>query len=154
MRSALACLVCLTALLFGCNGQSVSKALVAGAPLCPLCSPRRIEIRFESASKLTEEAAIQATKQALISIGHSSPDMRPATLYPGVPNGQQGRYFHRPSPSSEAGILLWHVHRSDRSFWRIRVDVMRQGARVVCTVHRPTQTHSCMDGSWWTEDEP
>ena len=142
-----------TALFVGCNNQDVSQPPPSDS-LCTFCSPRQLEFPFEKTTKLTEQAAIRITRQALINIQYASHDMTPASLYPNVPEGEEGEYFHRSSPFSESGTILWHVQDRGGTFWRIAVDVMRQGDRVVCTVHRPTQSHSCMDGSWWKQKKP
>jgi hypothetical protein len=149
MRLSLTSVIFLTILLVGCSSQDVSQPPHGDLSLCPLCSPRQLEIPFEKTAKLTEQAAIQITKKSLIKIRHTSPDMTPATLYPDVPEGEEGGRFHKSNPSSDAGTILWHIYRQGGSLWRIRVDIVREGDHVICTVHRPTQSHSCMDGSWW-----
>jgi hypothetical protein len=93
-----------------------------------------IRIKFAADRPLTELAAIDLTKQALIQNGKSGPNMRP------VPTGHHdalgAEIVFAQNDEAHDGFVLWWIDRPEYT-WEYMVRIARDGGEVVCTITKP-----------------
>jgi hypothetical protein len=90
---------------------------------------------FSNDKQLTEQAAIELTKQALILDGKYSATMRP--VYSGHKDSQ-GRepFFCRREDDTNQGWVLWWINQPDHE-WEYMVGLTKIGGEVECTISKP-----------------
>lgn len=97
--------------------------------------PTVYRIAFPEDRELTERAAIELTKQALVLDGKSTVGMRPVASGHNAPDGREILFLHDPN-QTDSGSVLWWLQRIDCT-WEYSVGVQREGMDVVCTIVKP-----------------
>jgi hypothetical protein len=82
---------------------------------------------------MTEEIAIDLTRQALILDGKSTPAMRPIADE-SDPNGRP-IFYSRNTINPDEGTVFWWLGRSDM-LWEYSVRLRREGDKIVCSISR------------------
>ena len=97
--------------------------------------PSVYRLPFPAAKRLTEQDALELSKQALILDGKRTDTMRP--VYSGHKDSE-GReiYFLRNRDNPDKGSVLWWLEKPDYT-WEYSVGITKEGDEVVCSIYNP-----------------
>ncbi len=114
-------------------------ALIVGIPAVAVAwsiyrdlNPRPHYYGIDPSAKLTEELAIQFTRQALVDDDKATAKMVPEPYWPDsqFENPEEAeRLFARNRIDSNSGYVIWSVG------YHVRIE--REGAQIVCRVYKP-----------------
>lgn len=99
------------------------------------CSGEERTYKFLEGGDLTEEVAINYSRNALRDAGVSVKSARPVMYWPAETPDVKDRYFARNADDENRGYVLWKVDDS-AEVWNYQVTVVRDGARIRCTIGR------------------
>ena len=116
------------------GGAFVSLALVT-ALLRNLLQPREHRFQIPATSELTEQVALEFTKEALEVEGKSSPGMLPRPYRDNDPANRVERLFARNTLDPLSGYVIWRVPQQGHVV-EYGVSIEKRGTEILCTVHR------------------
>jgi hypothetical protein len=98
-------------------------------------TPSIYRIPFPADKELTEQAAVQLTRQALKLDGKATGTMRPVTSGHKDLNGRD-IYFLTRADDADRGWVFWWLEKPEYT-WEYSVGIVREGDEVVCSINKP-----------------
>ena len=97
--------------------------------------PSVYRLPFPASKRLTEQDALELSKQALILDGKRTDTMRPVYRRRKDSEGRK-IYFLRNRDNPDKGSVLWWLEKPDYT-WEYKVGITKEGDEVVCSIYKP-----------------
>lgn len=120
---------------------AIAVAVVVAFPLLGMLlvvhlqKPSVYRFPFAATKQLTDEEALELTKEALVLDGKGSEGMHPVPWAGQTDAAGRQVVFARREGYADEGTILWWISRSD-CVWEYSVHVTRKGDEVVCAISR------------------